>query len=139
MLANKLLCSYFRVGCNIMDAQTFQNFADNYTYADFEKIKFVWNGEYGDQFQDNNYDFLIQLCEFLIPQLDRARLELIRDLYLETDKSFEATFGVYVNFHLLAQQLLQRGGTDHLIDYIKGASHTMDIEKLDNFIKILKW
>lgn len=109
-----------------MDAQTFQNFADNYTSSDFDKIKFDWNGKYGDKFQDNNYDFRTQICEFLIPQLDSVKLQLIRDLYLETGKSSEATFGVYVNFHLLAQQLLQRGGSGYLMDYIEGASHTMD-------------
>lgn len=109
-----------------MNAQTFQNFADNYTSADFDKIKFDWNGGYGDNFHDNNFDFRTQLCEYLLPQLDTIKLELIRDLYLETGKSSEATFGVYINFHLLAEQLLQRGGAPYLIDYIEGASHTMD-------------
>ena len=36
------------------------------------------------------------------------------------------TCGVYINFHLFAQQLLPRGGTEYLLDYIIGASHTMD-------------
>lgn len=109
-----------------MTQQEFQSFADNYTSADFDRIKMVWNGKYGNEFDDKNYDFRTQLCEFLIPQLDTAKLELIRDLYLETGKSSEMTFGVYLNFHLFAQQLLQRGGTEYLLDYIKGASHTMD-------------
>jgi|SRR5687768_18071219 len=109
-----------------MNTQTFQQFANNYTFADFDRIKFDWNGEFGEKFHDNNYDFRIQLCEFLLPQLNFAKLELIRDLYLELGKSSEATFGVYVNFHRFAQQLLERGGPTYLMDYIKGASHTMD-------------
>lgn len=88
-----------------MTQQEFQSFADNYTSADFDRIKMVWNGKYGNEFDDKNYDFRTQLCEFLIPQLDTAKLELIRDLYLETGKSSEMTFGVYLNFHLFAQQL----------------------------------
>lgn len=109
-----------------MTQQQFQTFADNYTSADFDRIKMVWNGKYGNEFDDKNYNFRTQLCEFLIPQLDTVKLELIRDLYCETGKSSEMTFGVYLNFHLFAQQLLQRGGTQYLLDYIKGASHTMD-------------
>jgi hypothetical protein len=109
-----------------MTQQDFQTFADNYTSADFDKIKMVWNGKYGNEFADKHYNFRTQLCEFLIPQLDTVKLELIRDLYLETGKSSEMTFGVYNSFHLFAQQLLERGGTEYLLDYIKGASHTMD-------------
>lgn len=30
------------VGCTTMDAQTFQNFADKYTSADFDKISFIF-------------------------------------------------------------------------------------------------
>jgi hypothetical protein len=110
-----------------MNTQIFEQFADNYNSSTgFEKIRFDWNGEYGDAFHDKNYDFRVELCEFLIPKLETVKLELIRDLYLEMGKSSEATFGVYNNFHMLAQQLLQRGGTEYLMDYLEGASHTMD-------------
>lgn len=109
-----------------MTQQQFQTFADNYSSADFDRIKMVWNGKYGNEFIDEHYDFRTELCEFLIPQLDTVKLELIRDLYCETGKSSKMTFGVYNSFHLFAQQLLQRGGTQYLLDYIKGASHTMD-------------
>ena len=121
-----------------MNAQAFQNFADNYTSSDFDKIKFDWNRGYGDNFQDYNFDFRTKLCEFLLPQLDIAKLELVRDLYLETAKSSEAIFGVYINFHLLAQQLLQRGGTRYLMDYIEGASHTMDTALASGRITLTK-
>lgn len=109
-----------------MTQQQFQTFADNYSSDDFDRIKMVWNGKYGNEFIDEHYDFRTELCEFLIPQLDTVKLELIRDLYCETGKSSKMTFGVYNSFHLFAQQLLQRGGTQYLLDYIKGASHTMD-------------
>lgn len=121
-----------------MTQQEFQAFADNYTSADFEKIKMVWNGKYGNEFVDEHYDFRTQLCEFLIPQLDTVKLELIRDLYLETGKSSKMTFGVYINFHLFAEQLLQRGGTEYLIDYIKGASHSMDTAMSSGRISLTK-
>jgi hypothetical protein len=121
-----------------MTQQEFQTFADNYTSADFDRIKMVWNGKYGNEFADEHYDFRTQLCEFLIPQLDTVKLELIRDLYCETGKSSEMTFGVYINFYLFAQQLLQRGGTEYLLDYIKGASHTMDTAMSSGRISLTK-
>jgi hypothetical protein len=98
----------------------------------------IWNGKYGNEFDDKNYEFRTQLCEFLIPQLDTVNLELIRDLYCETGKSSEMTFGVYINFHFFAQQLLQRGGTQYLLDYIKGASHTMDTAMISGRISLTK-
>ncbi len=109
-----------------MTNQDFQTFADNYTSADFDSIKLVWNGKYGADFEDKNYNFRTQLSEFLVPQLDTVKLELVRDIYCETGKSSEMIFGIYLKFHLFAQQLLQRGGTEYLLDYIRGASHTMD-------------
>ena len=121
-----------------MTQQEFQTFADNYTSADFDRIKMVWNGKYGTEFADEHYDFRTQLCEFLIPQLDTVKLELIRDLYCETGKSSDMTFGVYINFHFFAQQLLQRGGTEYLLDYIKGASHTMDTAMSSGRISLTK-
>lgn len=121
-----------------MTQQEFQTFADNYNSADFARIKMVWNGKYGNEFADEHYDFRTQLCEFLIPQLDTVKLELIRDLYCETGKSSEMTFGVYINFHLFAQQLLQRGGTEYLLDYIKGAAHTMDTAMSSGRISLTK-
>jgi hypothetical protein len=121
-----------------MTQQQFQTFADNYTSADFDRIKMVWNGKYGNEFIDEHYDFRTELCEFLIPQLDTVKLELIRDLYCETGKSSKMTFGVYNNFHLFAQQLLQRGGTQYLLDYSKGAVHTMDTAMSSGRISLTK-
>jgi hypothetical protein len=109
-----------------IDKETLKQFADNYTSADFNRIKYDWNGKYGNEFHDNNYDFRMQLAESIISNLNNVKLELIKDLYLEIGKSSEATFGVYTNFHLLAQELLQRGGADCLLVYIRGAAHTMD-------------
>ncbi|MGQ0738069.1 MAG: hypothetical protein ACT4OJ_03325 [Bacteroidota bacterium] len=104
----------------------FQAFADNYTSADFDKIKFDWNGEHADKFHDNNGEFRMKLCEYLIPQLDTVKLELIRDLYNELAKYANEVWGVYDKFHLFGQQLLVRGGTKYLMDYMQGASLSMD-------------
>ncbi|MBP6235787.1 MAG: hypothetical protein KA536_06585 [Saprospiraceae bacterium] len=103
-----------------------QTFADNYTSADFDKIMFDWNGQHGDNFLDNNYEFRMQLCEFLVPQLDITKLILIRDLFIELSKWAKEAWCVYNKYHLLAQQLLTRGGTSFIIDYLTGASQCFD-------------
>ena len=109
-----------------MNTQEFQSFSDNYTTKDFERIPFQWEGGYGEDFNDKNLDFRIQLCEYLIPRLGQIKLDLLKDLYLEFGKTSEYTFGCYTNFHLLGQELLERGGIAYLTDYLQGAAHTMD-------------
>ena len=109
-----------------MSQTNFQKFSDNYTSEDFDKIKFDWNGLHGDKLHDNNMEFRTQLCEYLIPQLDKIRLDLIRDLYVETAKSAKETWGIYNKFHLFGDQLLRRGLTTYLFDYLEGASKSMD-------------
>ena len=109
-----------------MTEQKLQTYIDNYTSTDFDRIKLVWNGKYGQDFVDDNYDFRMQVCEFVVPQIDKVNIELICDLYLETAKTSPLTFSVYNKFHLFADELLKRGGTDYLLDYIRGASQSMD-------------
>lgn len=109
-----------------MTNQELQTYIDNYTAADFERVKLVWNGKYGQDFVDDNYDFRMQVCEFVVPQIDIVKIDLIRDLFCETAKTSPMTFGVYDKFHLFADELLKRGGTKYLLDYIRGASQSMD-------------
>lgn len=109
-----------------MTKKELQTYIDNYTMADFDRIKLMWNGKYGQDFVDDNYDFRMQVCEFVVPQIEAVNIDLIRDLYCEAGKTSPMTFGVYNNFHLFADQLLKRGGTKYLLDYIRGASHSMD-------------
>ncbi len=109
-----------------MDDSKLQTFADNYSSADFDKVKFEWNGEHGKKFHDNNYAFRMQLCEFLIPQLSTTKLELIRDLYIELSKWAKESWAIYGKYYLFAQQLLNRGGTVYIIDYLWGAGQSFD-------------
>lgn len=109
-----------------MTDQELQTYVTNYTSADFNRIKLLWNGKYGQDFIDENYDFRMQVCEFVVPQIDKVKIELIRDLYCETGKTSPMTFGIYTKFHLFANELLKRGGIDYLLDYIRGASNSMD-------------
>jgi hypothetical protein len=109
-----------------MAEQELQIFADNYESTDFDKIQFAWNGKFGQDFHDPNYDFRTALCQYLIPQIGTVKIELIRDLYAETTKSSEATFGIYLNIHIFAQELLRRDCEKYLVDYMQGGTYGMD-------------
>lgn len=121
-----------------MTEQELQTFIDNYTTSDFDRIKLKWNGKYGHNFVDDNEHFRMQVCESVIPQLDKVKLDLIRDLYCETGKTSPLTFSVYLKFHLFADELLKRGGTKYLLDYIRGAMHSMDTGMRSGILTISK-
>jgi hypothetical protein len=120
------LLSYTATSNRLQEMNDFQTFADNYTSAEFDKIKYDWNGEYGQKFHDNNYDFRMKLCQFLVFQIDKVKIELVRDLYTEITKSSEATFSIYMNIHILGQELLRRDWKKYLIDYMQGGTYGMD-------------
>ena len=101
-------------------------FARSYTKKKFELIKFNWNGKHGDEFNDSNYDFRMQLCEIIKDDFSLYSDEMILDLYSELSKSAKETFGVYNSFHLFANEILERGGVKYFDHYVEGASKSMD-------------
>ncbi len=121
-----------------MDKEQLQLFIDNYEALDFDKIKFDWNGQHGNSFNDKNDGFRIELCEYIIPQIHKVKLELIRDLYLELAKKSKESWSIYDKFNLFGQELLIRGGTTFLMDYMHGASLSFDTSLSSGNIKINK-
>ncbi len=103
-----------------------QAFADNYKPSDFAKIRYDWNGKYGREFHDNNYDFRMKLCQFLIPQIGKININLLLDLYTEATKTSKGTFSIYMNIHVYAQELLTRNWKEYLKDYMQGGTYGMD-------------
>lgn len=104
----------------------YKSFAINYSPADFEKIKFDWNGQHGDDFEDKNYQFRSQLCEAIHDDLAACKETLILDLFLELSKCAKETFGVYLRYHKFANELLERTGIKYFEQYMEGASQSMD-------------
>ncbi|MGH1437823.1 MAG: hypothetical protein ACRBG0_25520 [Lewinella sp.] len=103
-----------------------KEFIINYTSSDFDRIKFDWNGKHGDDLEDPNMDFRINVCECVIKDFSIAPDELILDLYEELSKSSKETWGVYRNYHLIAQEVLNRGRVKYLVNYLKGATQSFD-------------
>lgn len=103
-----------------------KKFIKEYSNSDFARIKFDWNGKHGGDLEDPNMDFRMEVCEFLIKDFSIANDELVLDLYQELSKSSKETWGVYRSYHLFAQEILNRGRTKYLLNYLKGASQSFD-------------
>jgi len=103
-----------------------EKFIKEYSSLDFDKIKFDWNGKHGDDLKDPNMDFRMKVCEFLKNDFSIASDKLILDLYQELSRSSKETWGVYNSYHLFAQEILNRGKTKYLLEYLKGASQSFD-------------
>ncbi len=103
-----------------------EKFIIEYSNSDFKRIRFDWNGKHGDDLEDPNMDFRMEVCEFLIKDFSIANDELILDLYQELSKSSKETWGIYRSYHLFAQEILNRGRTKYLLNYLKGASQSFD-------------
>ncbi|WP_121965863.1 hypothetical protein [Myroides sp. N17-2] len=104
----------------------FQSFIDNYSPSDSEWIAVEWNGKYGGKFKDDNYLFRIQIAELVCEQLDTVDLVLLRELFINLGMVTKLNFSVYNKFHLLAETLLERGGTEYLYDYLCAAHISFD-------------
>ena|SRR5260221_13888940 len=103
-----------------------QYFIDNYSNKDFDKIKFDWNGMHSDELVDANYKFRKQLIDIILPQIGTVNLELIKDIYLELSKFAKEGWGVPSHFRTFAQELINRDYRKYLLDYLEGASKSMD-------------
>ncbi|MEC4113120.1 hypothetical protein [Myroides pelagicus] len=104
----------------------FQSFIDNYSDSDREFLNVDWNGKYGAKFKDENHLFRLQIAEAVCEQLHQVDLGLIRDLFITLGQVTKLNFSVYRNYHLLAQELLERGGVDYLFDYVCAAHISFD-------------
>jgi hypothetical protein len=109
-----------------MKNEVIRTFIQNYSKSDFNRIIFAWNGKHRDQLEDPNMDLRIQVCEFLVHDFSAASDELILDLYQELSKSSKETWSVYRNYHLFAQETLNRGKTKYLMKFLEGASQSFD-------------
>lgn len=111
-------------------------FVHAYQPSDLGRIRFDWNGKHADQLRDPNMEFRYAVCEQVSKDFTQASDELIRDLYLELARSSKETWSVYKNFHLFAQELLDRGLTKYLLDYAEGATKSFDTILASGRVKV---
>lgn len=103
-----------------------EQFIEGYSKSNFEKIKFDWNGKHGNELEDFNLEFRMNVCEYLCKNFSIASDELILDLYQELSASAKEMWSIYNKYHLFAQEVLNRGKTKYLLEYAKGATQSFD-------------
>lgn len=121
-----------------MDKNSLELFIKNYSSKDFDKIKFDWNGKHADQFKDNNLAFRIELVDFIAAKISETNIELVKDLYIELSKFAKEAWGAPKHFNILGQELIIRDYKKYLMDYLEGASQSMDTYLDSGRIKISK-
>lgn len=103
-----------------------QSFIENYNERDRDWLTLKWNGKFGPKFKDENYIFRQQIATLVCDQIHTVNLDLVRDLFIELGKVAQVSFSVFTHYHVLAQELLERGGKDYLFDYVCAAHISFD-------------
>jgi hypothetical protein len=108
------------------DDLVLKKFADQYTRSRYEEIRFAWNGKHANEFQDANIIFRSDLCRYLIPILDQVNLLLIRDLFEAESSCAKEAWGINSYYHSLGKQLITRGRSVYLFDFLEGVRQSFD-------------
>jgi len=111
-------------------------FVHAYGPSDLGRIRFDWNGKHADELRDPNMGLRCAVCEEAVKDFSKASDQLIRDLYIELARASKETWSVYKNFHLFAQELLDRGVTKYLLDYAEGAMMSFDTMLASGRVKV---
>jgi hypothetical protein len=113
--------AYFKAHREKIDA-----YINNYKTTDEAQIRFEWNGKHASDFDDKNMKFRQSVRLAVLANLDKAPIELIRDLFkAETEFSVEA-WSIVAGVEKLAEAMLRRGGEQYLDDYLIGRSRSFD-------------
>ena len=106
-----------------MEAETFVR---SYSKDCAGLVRFAWNGEHGDGFEDANLDLRRRVLAVVLAQPDAAPLDLLRCLFEAETQYAQKAWGVNRNLHVLAQALLLRGGTGAALDFLRGKLRSQD-------------
>ena len=120
----------------IRPVNVIDSFVANYDDTCAERIRFAWNGKHADSFEDANYEFRKSVIERVLVDLDAAPLPLVRDLFTaETELSREA-WCIDERVAQLAENLLVRGGTEMLFNFLRGKSQSFDASMCCGTVKL---
>jgi hypothetical protein len=88
---------------------------------DRARVAFAWNGRHADDFRDANQEFRESVLGAVLRNPGAAPIELVRDLYdAETAWAKEAWCVNSEAVRALAGELLTRGGSAYVEDYLAG-------------------
>ncbi len=101
-------------------------FVDGYAGDDEALICFAWNGNHADRFADANLKFRRKVCDYFTEHRANTRLGLIAALFLAETRHAREAWCVHPVVSALAEELLERGGTEHMGIYMDAMGCGMD-------------
>lgn len=116
------------------------NFIRSYTKSDFDQIKFDWNGKYDEDLFDSNFEFRLEVCNYIVNENNFSIVcdDLLIDLYIEFSKYSRESWSVYENYNLFAEEIIKRNPTKNIIVYLTGATYCQDTAIASGQISISK-
>lgn len=115
---------------------TITAFVNHFKADDAISIMFDWNGQHSKAFLDRNLDFRRKVLGYFIEHKSEFCLDLICVLYeAETEFSREA-WAIHPVVSVLAQELLERGRTKYVKEYLLGMGCGMDAYICVRMIKL---
>ena len=94
--------------------------------ADNSRIRFAWNNQHGERFEDVNQEFRRQVLARTLEQPELAPYALIRDLFIAETKWADEASCVDRRVGELASLLLTRGRAAAVDDFLLGRSLNFD-------------
>lgn len=108
------------------DDEELKSFIRNYQPENNARIKFDWNGKHSDDFEDKNMEFRRAVIAMAC-SADNPPILLIRDLFLaETFWAKEAWCIDAECVRQLGAQLLSRGKSEFVLDFLRGKNSCFD-------------
>jgi hypothetical protein len=101
-------------------------FVAAYTSADETFIRFDWNGEHGDKFEDKNQVFRAAVLDRVDEDLQAAPIELVRDLFRAVTVFSREAWCIDRRVGRLGEHLLRHGADQFIEDYIEGKHQSFD-------------
>lgn len=103
------------------------SFVRNYRSEDETAIRFAWNRQNGEKFEDANFLNRDEVLLIVMKTPELAPLELIRALFrAETEWAKESWSVRHKAVLFLAQEMLIRGKEAAALDYLEGKMTSMD-------------
>lgn len=103
-----------------------EEFVKSYSEDDELRILFAWNGKHAEHFVDENMSVRKEVLKYFELHPKECPIELVAALYgAETEFAKEA-WGVNPVVSLLAQEMLERGRSKFVAEYLKGWARGMD-------------
>ena len=94
--------------------------------ADSSRIRFAWNGQHSECFEDANQKFRRSVLARALEQPELAPYALIRDLFIAETKWADMSWFVDRRLRELASLLLARGRAAAIDDFLLGRSLSFD-------------